>query len=321
MKKNYKLSILRRIARYGHPFIKGVEKRKIDKYAQLGEKNSPVFIVGAPRTGSTILYQLLTHYLDLLYINNFAGLFYRDLFFGIWLSRKFLRDRPHNCFDSFQGDTYRCGLKGPAECGDFWYRWLPRDRHYIGKDEVEEEKREEIGKTLFAVINRRDKPFLIKNLNAGQRMGLFSQITPDARFIFIRRNPLYAAQSIWLSKKKIGLAPHQWWSIMPKNYDELVKLPAHRQIVRQIFFLEKQILDDRRYFPAENFIAVEYEELCRHPLETVETLQRFIGPGVKAKEGAEIPDLDFSETQKINEKDFLLLEKEVNRLDWENYRL
>ncbi|UCH93072.1 MAG: sulfotransferase [Candidatus Aminicenantes bacterium] len=185
---------------------------------------------------------------------------------------------------------------------------------------MEEQKREEIRKTLFAVINRYNKPLLIKNLNAGQRMGLIHQVAPNARFIFIKRDPLYTAQSIWLSKQQIGLTPDQWWSIMPRNYDDLVKLEAHQQVVRQIFFLEKQVLEDRRYFPAENFVIVHYEELCRRPRETIATLQRFIGPGVKSRKSAGIPDLNFQETQKMNDRDFLLLKKEVSQWDWENYQ-
>jgi len=38
----------------------------------------PIFIVGAPRSGSTLLYQLLAYYYNFSYFTNYSSLFYRD---------------------------------------------------------------------------------------------------------------------------------------------------------------------------------------------------------------------------------------------------
>jgi hypothetical protein len=322
MARNYKLGIFRRLARYGHPVLKRWEKRQVARHASDEPAHPPVFIVGAPRTGSSLLYQLLSQRLDVLYIDNLAAVFYRDLLFGLWLSRKIYREKSHNCFHSFLGMTEACGLHAPAECGDFWYRWLPREKHYIAEDELPREKQGQIRDILSAAVNRWAKPLLIKNLNAGQRMGMISQIAPGARFIFIKRDPLYTGQSIWLSRQKIGLEPHQWWSIMPKNYPQLVKLNAYRQIAGQIFYLEKQIMEDRRYFPPEHFTTVTYETLCRSPEQTVEQLRFFMGPQVRKRKGnIRLPDLSFREKQKITDHDFHLLKEEIEKYDWENYGL
>jgi len=298
-----------------------LEQRRIEKYAQMPGEFQPVFIIGAPRTGSTLLYQLLTHCLDVVYIDNLSALFYKNLYFGFRLSRVFFGRKCHHCFESSQGDTFQCGLNAPAECGNFWYTWLPRDRHFIGRDEIPQEHQKKIRQILTAIMNRCNRPLVFKNLNAGQRMGLLSQVLPGARFIFIKRPPLYTAQSILLSKQKLGLQPHEWWSIMPKNYPDLVNLPPHRQAVRQVFFLEKQIDEDRRLFPDRNFITVDYASLCNQPREIIEKLRLFIGPRVEWRKGAQIPSLSFSESQQLPDADFSALEKEVQQLDWENYRV
>ena len=47
-----------------------LEKYLINKHIQEEIKYPPVFIIGAPRTGSTILYEYITNYLDIAYINS-----------------------------------------------------------------------------------------------------------------------------------------------------------------------------------------------------------------------------------------------------------
>jgi hypothetical protein len=68
-------------------------------------------------------------------------------------------------------------------------------------------------------------------------------------------------------------------------------------------------------------VTVHYEALCRDPSGTVDMLRPFIGPGVKRRKNTVIPALNFNEQQKINDKDFLLLKKEVEQLDWKKYEI
>lgn len=320
--KHITFALFRRLARYGHPLLRTWENRQVKRFGGEHFPHPPVFIVGAPRSGSTLLYQILTHRLDLLYIDNLSAFFYRDLFTGLWLSNKVYRQKPHHCFHSFLGNTGVCGPHAPAECGDFWYRWLPREKHYIGKDEISLTKRNHICNVISAAMNRWDKPFLFKNLAMGQRMALIHQLAPGARFIFIKRQPLYHAQSIWLSRQRMGLEPHQWWSIMPENVSRLNRLEAHQQIPAQIYYLEKQILKDRHLFPIENFITVQYETLCAQPETEIAQIRSFIGDQVNLRQGdTSLPSFAYQEKQKIDDRDFQLLRKEIDAYDWENYEL
>ena len=64
------------------PLIKIWEKKYFNLYGNQKLKHQPIFIIGAPRTGSTIFYQTLTNQLNVLYINNFICLLNKNLFFG-----------------------------------------------------------------------------------------------------------------------------------------------------------------------------------------------------------------------------------------------
>ena len=89
------------------------------------EKAFPVFIIGAPRTGSTFLYQSITNSLDVAYIDNLVELFYDSFCAGFFISKALYGNKPHNNFVSYHGNTRRLGgLHAPSECGAFWYRWL-----------------------------------------------------------------------------------------------------------------------------------------------------------------------------------------------------
>lgn len=238
-----------------------LNKYLINKYSKKTIEHHPIFIVGAPRTGSTILYQSVTNQSEVLYFDNLVCRFNRILFIGFWLSNIIFGNRAHNTFRSLHGDTSKEGTHAPSECGEFWYRWLPKDHHFIDFTDLDGIDCEQIKKEVTAVSNYFQRPIIFKNLNAGQRMRLLSKIFPEAKFVFIRRDIFYTAQSILLSKRRLGITDNQFWSIMPRNVKELEGMEWPEQIAQQVFFIEKQILLDSNLFPSENFFKVEYLEL------------------------------------------------------------
>ena len=63
------------------PLISLWEQKYFLKYRDFKPKYQPIFIIGAPRTGSTILYQTITNQLDVLYIDNMICALNKNLFF------------------------------------------------------------------------------------------------------------------------------------------------------------------------------------------------------------------------------------------------
>ena len=296
------------------------EKPRIANYAKKKSSYQPVFIIGAPRTGSTILYQYITHNLDVLYINNFIDIFHRNLFFGFSWVNKFIGWHPHGCFKSVLGNTRACGWRGPSECGNFWYRWMPKEKHFLDSGDLSIEALNEIGHNLFSVINRFDKPLVIKNLNAGQRLRVISKIAPDAKFIFVKRNPIFVAQSIFKVKQKLGKQNKQWWSIMPKNVGSLLDLPPHEQIVKQIFYLEKQIFLDKKLIPPTNFMELNYEDFITNIESAINKVRYFIDNKVAMKVNSfENSGINFSEKITIPKGDFEKIKREIDKLNWKTY--
>ncbi|AXH09209.1 hypothetical protein CP960_01745 [Malaciobacter halophilus] len=315
--KKYLSFIMRQFVNFLSPFIKKWEDRFIKKYLLKPLKYQPVFIIGAPRTGSTILYQVITNQLDILYVNNLVCKFYKNLFFGFWLSDKLFKQKAHDCFKSDHGDTSTCGLNSPSECGGFWYKWLRDDKHFIDYDEITDEIVHQIRDELTAVINYFDKPLIFKNLNAGQRMRLLHKCFPEAKFIFIKREPLFTAQSILKAKRKEGLNDNDFWSIMPYNVEELKKLSTYEQIVKQIYFLEKQILEDSKLFDKKSLLSIDYKELGDDFENTVKKCQKFISTDEKTE--FKKAEIKLREKVSLKEDEIKSFSQEIEKLDWENY--
>src|SRR5690606_3871153 len=148
-----------------------------------------------------------------------------------------------------------------SECGEFWYRWLPRDRHFIDHDEITDQMVKGIREEVLGASKYLQRPLLFKNLNAGQRLRLIRKAFPEAKIIFVRRDPRFVARSILNARRKVGTPSNRWWSIMPANVEELLQLPEAEVGVAQVYCLGRQIEEDLKLFPKENVQIIHYQEL------------------------------------------------------------
>ena len=95
-------------------------------------------------------------------------------------------------------------------------------------------------------------------------------------------------------------------------------LDAYRQIIRQIYFLQKQIQEDRQLFPESNFLTVQYSRLKDDYKHTVDRCGVFIG--ATARTDYIEPDIRVVERQKLDAEEFAAFETEIDGLDWVNYQ-
>jgi hypothetical protein len=315
--KNYINFAINKFMKLISPIIKSWENKYIKKYTNEPLKHQPVFIIGAPRTGSTILYQTITNQLDVLYVDNLTCRFNKNFFFGFWLSNKLFKQKAHNCFKSNHGNTSKCGLHAPSECGEFWYRWLPTDRHFIDYEDINDDMVEQVRKEITTVINYFDKPLVFKNLNAGQRLRLLQKCFPDAKFIFSKRDTIFTAQSILKAKRKLNLEDDKYWGILSKNFKELEKLNYSEQIVKQIFYIEKQIHEDIKLFNDSCFLTVDYLKMGECLEETIDECTVFIKTNDRFKYQA--AEVKLTEKLSLDIEEIEAFKCEILKLDWENY--
>lgn len=309
----YKWSFYRRFFKYGSPFIRIFESGLIKKHGEKKTDVSPIFILGLPRSGTTFLYQVLTDLFDVLYFNNLVTLGRENLYFSFWLSRILFNKCPHNSYSSSYGNTTDDGLRAPSEAGAFWYRWIPKDQIIIDENSVTIDDKKAIIKNINSIINRYQKPLIIKNLYFILRIRLIKELFPTAKFIYLKRDRLYIAQSIYLARIKNSKNPQsEWWSLNFPGYESLLTLPIEEQIAQQVYQLETYIQKELSKICPENIREIQYEELKPDKIE--KQFKSFIGAEKRKKFSLDQVNFKFGNIQKIDDEIFFKLKYELDKI-------
>ena len=228
---------------------------------------APMFILGAPRTGSTLLYQTLVQSLAVGYLNNAQAMLHgAPLLVARWGGHR----PPGGEFRSDLGLTR--GWSGPSEAGAFWYRWFPRDVPHVSDQDVA------VGTLLslrqvVGALTRRLGPMLFKNLTNSMRIRVLASLFPEARFVVVERDLLWTAQSILLARIQVHGNPTRWWSVRVPGWQRLQALPPEEQVTSQVVEIDRIIDADARLVGAERFLRVRYEDFCGDPAAAIEAIR------------------------------------------------
>jgi omega-hydroxy-beta-dihydromenaquinone-9 sulfotransferase len=154
----------------------------------------PVFIIGAPGSGTTLLYNTLCAHRDLAYITL------NMLRAGIHKHGRFVGDKRTTLF-KMQNLFHRDRASNiPHEANAFWIKYFGT-YNYTTEDDFTPEMAAYYRKNVIAVQNLWKRPrFINKNLQHCVRVRILDRIFPDAKFIHIIRDGRAVAYSI-MNKK------------------------------------------------------------------------------------------------------------------------
>jgi hypothetical protein len=230
----------------------------------------PILIIGAPGSGTTLLYQTLCSHRDLAYINH------NMLRAGIWRHGRFVGDRRKALF-MLQNLIHRDPDSTlPHEADMFWMRYFRDYYNYMTENDYSEEMAAYFRKKVLQVQNLWRRPrFVNKNLQNSFRVRLLNSIFPDAKFIHIVRDGRAVAFSI-LNKKKDGATSPillvRFKDILGENYQpkrsELYNYGlAWQEYVRRA--REASTVAQNRYY------EVRYEKLVTEPYKELRNIIDF----------------------------------------------
>jgi hypothetical protein len=294
-----------------------LERRWVAKAPSMFEA-PPIFIIGAPRTGSTLLYQLLLNRFEFGYFSNLhARLYGAPTLVARMLGRRIRQAAPFE-YASDHGNTR--GLLGPSEAGAFWYRWFPRHPQYVGVGDFDMEALESLRRVLAEVTRISGAPLLLKNMPAALRLRALGPLLPEACFIVVTRDALWTAQSILRARVRLRGDASRWWSLEPPTIDDLGMLPPAEQAVRQVRDIEETIEADARGCGPDRFLWVRYEDLCADPGSVLERIRSFVRDrsGFELKVRGSVPDrIPISERPRLDPGEYEALVAAVERIDRE----
>jgi LPS sulfotransferase NodH len=148
--------------------------------------------------------------------------------------------------------------------------------------------RELCKKIQFLAENK--KPLLMKNPYDFSHFLYIKKVFPNAKFIFIHRNPIKTISSTLKAFQVIFEEKHPYMAHLSRMYDKFYTNPLLRAPFRMVFChvpefgvmyitrttakATQYYLENIRKLPAEDYIALTYEEFCLDPQKTIDRIMQ-----------------------------------------------
>ena len=246
----------------------------------------PVFILGAPRCGSTLVYQAMLDYFDLGYISNL----HCKLFGAPSIAERAFKPGRWRKASTFRSDHgLVAGWSSPSECGDYWYRFFRRSPQYVPLNEAGESRIRDLRRSFRAVCGAMGKPVIFKNLICALRLEPIQAAIPESAFVVVQRDWLDTAHSILEARMKLYGDYGKWFSVEPLGIESLKRRPVHEQVVEQIRSVHSLIDQGRARSPGR-FLDVDYDLFCGDTHSALDGVRKFLaGNGIKLRRAGEVP--------------------------------
>ncbi|MGH3134729.1 MAG: sulfotransferase, partial [Gaiellaceae bacterium] len=245
-------------------------------YLDLEEEHPTLHIVGVPRSGTTLLYQVVAAGLDVGYVDNLAASFWRAPVLGLRLAKKLGTHRFDSSFDSAFGRTR--GVGEPHEFGYFWNHHL----RYPGLSALPEGHEQAIDwarlrRVLVNMAHWNRGPMAFKPMLLTWHLERMAREMPATCYVWIRRDLRETALSLLEMRKSLYGSYDSWASLRPEGPDWLAGEPPWRQVAAQVVSLERTIEAGLGELGRESVLIVRYEDLCATPGDVIDRIRALLG--------------------------------------------
>jgi LPS sulfotransferase NodH len=230
--------------------------------SQPAKISKPVFIVAAPRSGSTLLFETLAASSQLCTVGGEAH----------WLVEGIAELRP----GAPGVDSNRLTARHATEriAADIREQILARLQDRTGQK----------------LADPGSMRFLEKTPKNALRIPFFNQMFPDAQFIFLWRDPRENISSImeawrsgqWRTYPKLEGFEGPWSMLLPPDWRGMNGKPLHEIAAWQWGQTNEIVLDDLQSLSRERWAALEYGELLRDPAAAIARVCEFLNIPIDA---------------------------------------
>lgn len=265
----------------------GVVEPALVRVAHAANHWPPLFIVGAPRSGTTVVFQHIVNTLELGYFPNLAKEHPRACVTMGYLARR--RYRYAGSYESAYGV-----IEGPMAPSDGWgifHRWFPR---YDLDRPVREDRLHELRTIVRAFEKIFAAPLANKNNANSLRVPWLLRVFPDARFVHVRRDVCDTVRSVLKSRAAHGVPDDEWWGVAPPHfYDRRFESELER-VVYQTVDVERFVAGSLEGLDDDHARTVPYESFCDAPETLIDWVRRiYAGAGVELGARAATPPASF----------------------------
>lgn len=257
--------IFRKIALKIQSLMIGFDSLSLNESGPLSSELSPIFIVGAPRSGSTLLYQFIIRNFEVEYISNLMALFPRFILKIANLTRcsrqNYNEIRPER-------NGFVSGLHAPSEAGAL--------HRFLFEEVKNSNDFQDVFNTIACLTKTRGCPVLLKNLNNTFRLQQILKIFPNARFMMITRNRTDAASSLIRSRVVENGSSDIWFGPKPQGFERLSNKSPEYQTLWQVSEMERVV---SAFAQANNcrIVKINFNDLISSPQNQKEIITRDLG--------------------------------------------
>jgi len=246
----------------------------------------PVFIMGNARSGTTFLYQLLDESERFNCITAYHVIEYDALLANhLEGTTAQAKQRLHERFEKLGIVGSRFDGVGVAPDSPEEYGFVLTDGHLLRLGRRTLPRFVELCRKV-QLISENGRPLLLKNpWDYGQFM-FVKRMFPDARFIFLHRNPADVVRSMSNGMTTLLSSRNEYHALVARFYDRLMERPFRRKLAQKLYsprMIRWHVRRTARYFldnvdelPAADHMSVRYEDLCRDPGGEVDRILSFL---------------------------------------------
>jgi len=243
------------------------------------ELEKPIFIVGAPRSGTNLFYRLLTQHPSLGWFSNYTvkKFLSPDLLRVIQLRRRIFDLRKFSYPKDEFHESFFSTIERPVEGGDLWNfaikgDWAPKIL----------ERRLDFVKLIIieTLIQQNKKRFLSKFPRNSIRIPLLNNVFPNSKFIHIIRDGRAVINSMLQRSKE---NPSEFFGIPLKNSENMNLSPIKKHAIQWEEVI-KEVRSSAVYLNKNQFLEVKYESLINDPKLILNKITKF----------CELPDFSYT---------------------------
>ena len=293
--------------------LQPAEKRAVKQFSK--PSHPVVFIIGNPRSGTTLMMQVLASTGQFSYPTNLLARFSSTPFIGSKI-QLLLTDSKYKFHDElpefnhaieYQSDIGKTsGAIAPNEFYHFWRRFTPNyDPQHLTPDLLKQVDWKGIAAGIASIEAAFRKPFATKALLLQYNLKSILQYFDKAIFLYIKRNPFYTIQSLLETREKYYGSRSVWYSVRPPEYEQLIEMDPVHQVAGQVFFTDRSICSELAEMKSEDQLQIDYRKLCEDPSSVHNEIRKklarkgfdiesgYKGPGgFKPKDQVRLPEAD-----------------------------
>ncbi|MGM0558407.1 MAG: sulfotransferase [Myxococcota bacterium] len=271
----------------------------------------PLFIVGTPRSGTTVVYQHLVHTFRCGYVPNISERHPRAPVVAARIGQ--LVGGRTASYQSDFGETE--GMLGPSDGWRLFHRWFPRYEIDRPVDPAVFDTLPGIVAGLESVF---DGPFFNKNNHNSVRVSALARIFPDAFFLRVTRDRAQTAMSLLTARAKHDVGVGEWWSCPAPQFLEEAFESQLEQTAATVAGIEAHLDAAMDSLPSNRAITVEYASFCDAPSDLVDAVGKHYesaGQPVTRREQRPAPSLEASVRDEIPDALVDALDEFAHRLE------